>query len=155
MGPEAILISAALGALGAVQESRASAAASEFNAKVAENNAVIAEQTAAADERRARRESARRIAGSRAAFGAAGVALEGSPLDVIEDQASDAEVDALNLRYRGRLEANNYRAQAGLDRANARNARTRGVIKAGTALLGGAADFGQRKNETTQEVEGT
>ena len=144
MGPEAFLISAAVGALGAVQEARASAAASEFNARVADNNAVIAEQNAAADERKQRRQASREMASSRARIGAAGVALEGSPLDVLEDQALEAELDALNIRYGGRLQARNYRSQAELDRSRARSARTQGFISAGTSLLNGAAKFGEK-----------
>ncbi len=143
MGPEAFLISAAVGALGAVQEARASAAASEFNAKVADNNAIIAEQNAAAEERRHRRAADREAAGMRARIGAAGVTLEGSPLELLEDQALEAELDALNIRYGGRLQATNYRSQAQLDRSRARSARTQGFISAGTSLLEGAGRFGE------------
>lgn len=141
MGPEAFLLSAAFGALGAIQSAQASASASEFNAQVADNNAVIAEQNAAAEARRQRRAAGRQAARSRAQIGAAGVALEGSPLDVLEDQAMEAELDALNSLYGGRLQATNYRSQAQLDRASARSARTQGFISAGTSLLNGAARF--------------
>lgn len=144
MGPEAFLLSAAVGALGAVQEARASANASEFNARIADNNAIIAEQNAAADERKQRRVASREMASSRARIGAAGVALEGSPLEVLEDQALEAELDALNIRYGGRLQASNFRSQAQLDRSRARNARTHGFISAGTSLLNGAAKFGEK-----------
>ncbi|WP_282609471.1 hypothetical protein [Pelagibius sp. Alg239-R121] len=137
----ALLISAAVGALGAIQGARASAAASEFNAKIADNNAIIAEQNAAADEKRQRRSASRQTAGSRAAIAAAGVTLEGSPLEVLEDQALEAELDALNLRYGGRLQATNFRSQAQLDRSAARNAKTQGFISAGTSLLKGASNF--------------
>ncbi|TQV80770.1 hypothetical protein [Denitrobaculum tricleocarpae] len=143
MGPEAFLISAAVGALGAIQEARASSAASEFNAKIADNNAIIAEQNAAADETRQRRAAGRQAAASRAAIGAAGVTLEGSPMEVLEDQALEAELDALNIRYGGRLQASNYRSQAQLDRSAARSARTQGFLSAGSTLLRGAAQFGE------------
>lgn len=144
MGPEAFLISAAVGALGAVQEARASAAASEFNARIADNNAIIAEQNAATDERKQRRVAERERASSRARIGAAGVALEGSPLEVLEDQALEAELDALNVRYGGRLQASNFRSQAQLDRSRARSVRTQGFISAGTSLLNGAGKFGEK-----------
>lgn len=142
MGPEAFLISAAVGALGAIQEARATSAASEFNAKIADNNAIIAEQNAAADEKRQRRSASRQAAASRAAIGASGVTLEGSPLEILEDQALEAELDALNIRYGGRLNAENFRSQAQLDRSAARNARTQGFLSAGSTLLKGAARFG-------------
>lgn len=142
MGPEAFLISAAIGALGAIQEARASSAASEFNAKIADNNAIIAEQNAAADEGGQRRSASRQAASSRAAIAAAGVTLEGSPLEVLEDQALEAELDALNIRYGGRLQAGNYRSQAQLDRSAARSAKTQGFLSAGSTLLKGAAQFG-------------
>ena len=144
MGPEAFLLSAAVGALGAIQQARSSAAASEFNAQVADNNAITAEQNAAADERQQRRTASREAASSRARIGAAGVSLEGSPLDVLEDQALEAELDALNLRYGGKLQASNYRSQAQLDRSRARSAKTQGFISAGTSLLNGAAKFGEK-----------
>lgn len=145
MGPEAFLISAAIGALGAIQEARASSASSEFNAKIADNNALIAEQNAAADENKQRRSAGRQAATSRAAIGAAGVTLEGSPLDVLEDQALEAELDALNIRYGGRLQASNFRSQAQLDRSAARSARTQGFLSAGSTLLQGAGQFGKEK----------
>lgn len=141
MGPEAFLISAAIGAFGAIQEARASSAASEFNAKIADNNAIIAEQNAVADENKQRRSAGRQAASSRAAIGAAGVTLEGSPLDVLEDQALEAELDALNIRYGGRLQATNYRSQAQLDRSAARNAKTQGFLSAGSTLLQGVGKF--------------
>ncbi len=141
MGPEAFLISAAVGALGAIQEARASSAASEFNAKIADNNAIVSEQNAAAEEKRQRRMAGRQAANSRVAIAASGVRLEGSPLDVLEDQALEAELDALNLRYGGQLQASNYRSQAQLERSAARSARTQGFLSAGTSLLDGAGKF--------------
>jgi hypothetical protein len=122
-------------------QAKASSNASKFNARVADNNAVIAEQNAAADESRQRRAADRQLAQTRALVGAAGVTLEGSPLEVLEDQAMEAELDALNIRYGGALQASNYRSQSQLGRSAARSAMTQGYISAGSSLLKGATQY--------------
>lgn len=77
----------------------------------------------------------------RAAYGASGVSLEGSPLDVLENSAAEAELDALTIRYKGKVGAMGSESEAATQRARASNAKTEGYYNAGTALLGGANKY--------------
>lgn len=106
-----------LGGVAALQQGR-------FAAEVARANAQAARQQAAAEEIRVRRERVRRIGATRAAFGAAGVTLEGSPLDVLAEQALEAEEDALLVRFGGRVRARQF----GLEATLAQQAGTAGLF---------------------------
>ncbi len=120
---------AVVGGLAAFQQSR-------FQAAVASANAKAAKQQAQAEEIRLRRDRVRRIAATRAAFGAAGVALAGTPLDVLAEQALEAEEDALLTRFGGRVRARAFRFQAGAARAGAGGALLGGALAATGTLLG-------------------
>lgn len=132
--------SAAVGAVGAIQQGRAASAAANYNASVSERNAQIEEMQAAEDAERSRRATRRRLGAMRAAYGASGVALEGSPMDVLEDSYAEGELDALTIQYQGRMAAMNSRENARLERMRGRASKTAGYLKAGTSLLTGAAN---------------
>lgn len=136
---------AGVSAIGSIHQGQSQAAAARFNAQVSEQNAQIVRQQAAEEESRARREGRRLLGRQRAAIGASGIQVEGSPLDVLADTAAELELDALTVRHRGLLEALGLTQQASLDRARARSARTAGFIGAGASLLSGAAEFGKNK----------
>lgn len=126
------LIAAAGGLQAATQlyQGNAAAAMGEYNATVARQEARYAEATS--------RDRARRILGAgRAAVGASGVQLEGSPLDVLAQSAAEAEMDALAIRRSGQAQAAAYRYQG-------RQAQLAGYFgAAGTALLTGASVWDQ------------
>lgn len=122
-------------AVNAISQGNAAAASANYNARVAENNAIAVRQQAAADEARQRRLAAKRSGSLVAGYGATGVTVEGSPLDIMEESAMQEELDALTIRYNGELAASNFMATAGMERARASNARTSGYMGAGTALL--------------------
>lgn len=129
----------ALGAVSAIQQGNAANSAAKYNAAIAERNAVTARQQAAAEEDKQRRLAYMRLGNARAAYGASGVNLEGSPLDVLEQSAAEEELDALTIRYQGDLTSRNYLEQAALDRAQGKNAKMAGYMGAGSAILLGAA----------------
>lgn len=95
------------------QQAEAQAAVARQNAKfelrLGDRNAEAAILQAAAEEERLRTDRERRISATRAAFGASGVQLQGSPLDVIADQVMTAEEDALLIRFGGELAAQQAR----------------------------------------------
>lgn len=131
----------AISAIGAIRAGQAQAAAANYNAQVAERNAFISRDQAAADEQRQRIQARRKLGAMRAAYGASGISLEGSPLDVLEDSAAEAELDALTIRYKGEIGAMGYEAEAGAQRARAQNAKTESYYNAGAALLTGASNY--------------
>lgn len=125
--------------VGALKQGQAQSDAMNFNAQMAGQNAVVARQQAAADEARQRRENLLRAGNLRAGYGASGVTLDGSPLDVLEMAATTGELDAQNVRYKGSLRAIGYENSAALDTAGASNALTSSYYRAGSELLSGGA----------------
>lgn len=125
--------------MGALQQGKAASNAAKFNASVADRNALIARQQAEEDVNRQRRDTRRRMGSIRARFGASGVDLAGSPLDVIEDSAAEAELDALTIQHQGELKAQGFDINASMSRTRAKTERQAGFMRAGTALLSGAS----------------
>lgn len=108
MAPAVMFAGAAISAMGQLQSAQAAKRAGRTNRWLGERNAAIARDQTAAEITRQRREARRVQGATRAAYGASGVTMEGSPLDVLEDSASQAELDALTLQYRGELRARGY-----------------------------------------------
>lgn len=135
-------------AVGAIRQASAESNAAKFNAQVAENNARIARQNAVENAARQRRENQRRLGAIRAGFGASGISLEGTPLDVLEDSAAEAELDALTIEHQGALEAAGFSSSAALSRTRARSAKQAGFVKAGTALLTGGTEISRQLKRT-------
>ena len=131
--------SAGLGAVGAIHQAQAEASAANYNSAVANQNAEQAIAQAAEEERRTRVIARKQIGAARAAYGASGVSLEGSPLDVLGEMAATAEMDALTVRHAGRVRAAGYMNEARLDKFRAKTARTGAYFGASGALLGGGA----------------
>ncbi len=128
-------IAAAFNVVGALSSANAERKAQNFNAAVAERNATVARSSAAADAATQDREARRRIGAARAAYGAAGVQLEGSPLDVVEDSAAQAELDKMNILYKGELQAIGQTDTASLSRSRASSATTAGIFGAARGAL--------------------
>ncbi|TXG77625.1 hypothetical protein E6Q11_02530 [Candidatus Dojkabacteria bacterium] len=152
MAAAAIAMSAvgsAVQAFGQVSQGNAEFAAGQYNADMNQRAADQTRATAAEEERRLRIQSRKQLGDIRANYGASGVGLEGSALDVLEESASNAELDALTVRHAGETRARAFEAQANLERFRGRNARTAGYLGAATTLLkfggGAAASYGGGK----------
>lgn len=149
---------AVLGAVGVYQGMQASAAAAEYNAKVAERDIVVADQNrkAAMEQSRVdaddkRRENRRVMAAIRASYGASGVELAGSPLDVLTDTATEQETDTRRIEYEGKIRGREgalqmlgFSESATLSRAEARNNRRAAPWAALGQGLGGIGSTLQR-----------
>lgn len=92
---------------------------SEYNAEVMRNNQIAAEQDAEATERdsrlreqKQREENQRFLDMQRGKIAKSGLMLEGSPLAVMGESAGNLEMDALEIRRQGVIDANEYRRKA-------------------------------------------
>jgi hypothetical protein len=135
------ILSTAFSVVGAISQGRQEKNAAEYNAAVARNNAIAARQQAAANAEAQGREARRRIGSARAGYGASGVALEGSPLDIIEQSALEAELDRQNILYAGDLKASGFESTATLEESRGKSAMTGSIFKAGSSLLTGTQDY--------------
>lgn len=130
------------------ERNKAAARAEEYNAAVARNRAA---NTAAAYSQREdqQRRQARMIIGEQRAAGAqSGLANSGSIADAEEMSVINAELDSLNIRYKGSLESQGLLSQADMNdysasgyRSAAKSAKTNSYLAAGSAILSGAAKY--------------
>jgi hypothetical protein len=135
--------SAALGAMGAIQQGeQANAAAqseanmAEYNAKMNEIQARQAYAGAGRQEEEQRRRARAQIGQSLAASAEAGAGLNG---DVLRTSVFDAESDALAIRYEGDLKAQGLKDSAALQKSAAVVARDRGKQAVKASYLNAAS----------------
>ncbi len=140
-GAEMALVVGGVQALSAISQGRQQSKIAKYNAKVAENDAIAARQASDYEESRFREQTRRLISSQRAAAGASGASLEGSPLLVMLDTIEEAELDALAIRHSGTVEAARGESRAALERLKGRQARQSAWIGAGAALLQGGAKY--------------
>lgn len=135
-----------ISAVSAAKQGRVSADTANLNAQLqnreaqaralmAEREATIAEQEAGASiteakyaESRQREQGERFKAGQRTAVAGAGLEATGSPLLVMQDTASQLELDALSIRRAGEQQAAEFRDEARLKRYSAGEMRRTGQL---------------------------
>jgi hypothetical protein len=118
-------------------EAQTQASVFAYNQRIAEMNAEQARTAAAIQEQQYRKKAEAVMATNRAAYAKAGVTMEGSPLMVAEENAAQAEFDALNLRYQGELAAWNNLNQANFYGLYGQSALRAGEV--GSKMAGRAA----------------
>jgi hypothetical protein len=112
----------------------------DAEAELAQKNAEAAAAQASAAEDAQRRRSRSILARQRAAIAESGIGFEGSSERLQQESAVQAELDALNVRYEGRMRGMGYRADASFARSRSSNAMTGGYLSAAGSLLGGYSD---------------
>lgn len=127
-------------------QGRAAQQAADYNAEIQAQNARVARQQAGAREEAQRRQARQVLGEQRAALSQAGIGLGGSAADVYGQSAANAELDALNIRYEGELDARGLLAQSALstyggqvDRMNGKIGKQAGYTNAAASLLTGAS----------------
>lgn len=147
----ATVVSGVVSAMGALAEGKAKEAAAETNANIATYNQSVALRNrgiilsqADADAKDSQRELSRNLSSIRAAYGANGLALEGSPIDVINDTATEKSYDTAKIQYKGGVqaagytdEANNYGMKTKLYRQEADSAGGIAALSATSSFLKG------------------
>lgn len=134
------LIAGAVGAVGSLKEGSDRQAQAERQAQLDQMEARNAEQVGLTQEATTRRQSREFLGRQAAAFAQAGVG-PGSSTDVQKQSAINAELDALNVRYRGQLTKYGYDYSAQSDLAEGNAAKTASYFNAGGALLKGVSNY--------------
>ncbi|MCK4958887.1 MAG: hypothetical protein KAT00_05795 [Planctomycetes bacterium] len=130
-----------LSGLGIFGGSKAEEEAAERNAEISLFNAELIEAGGVFEERSLRRQQAKQLGNMRASFGASGVTLEGSPLDVLAESAGAAALDILTLNFNTELRAEGARLGAGLSETRASAARVQQFTGLASTALGIAGEF--------------
>lgn len=134
-----------LSAYGENEKGQANAAAMEYNAKIADENATIAHTEGIENERRVRVQGRKELGSIRAGYGAAGVTMEGSAMDVLQESAANAELDALTTRYNSDMKVRGFKQDAQLARMGASASSSAGMIGAASTILGVGAKLTGKK----------
>lgn len=122
---------------GQQQQKKAYEAAANANAADAEENARLAREKAQEDARIFRLSFRRDQERNKAQIGASGVKVEGSPAEVLHDNAAMAERDYQNILRFGEQQRSSYLRQAGMHRTTGRmQMRAMNVQSAATLLQG-------------------
>jgi hypothetical protein len=135
---------AVVAGVGALSSAHAKKNAAEYNQEIAEQNAKVALDQANVNESAQRRRAARAL-GRQVTATADGPGLSGTGLDLIEQSAAEAELDALNIRYAGKLGFMSNQARGELYGMEAENAETAGYLNAGSAALSGYGGYVKNK----------
>jgi len=154
--PAVIAASTAVGAVASIQAGQAAQAAGKYQNTIAEQNAQIYEAKAERSKevgeynvKRFERQFNKTISSVERAYAASGVDVSrGTPLAVMEEYLTEAEIEKANIRYNANVEATDYREAAVISRMEGQLAKYQGkqyatasYFKAGQTLLGGASDI--------------
>jgi len=133
----ATIASTALSAGGAVVQGQQQAQMAEYQAKAIEQQRQAEAQASAYEAQREKRKQDLLAANARAQVGASGVALEGSPTEVLLANARENQMDIEAIKYGSQLKQNALTTQAAITRYGGKQAKAAGIINAGSAVISG------------------
>ena len=156
--------SAATSAIGALSASQAQAAsyrsqqnAANYNAAASRQNANAALAAGSANELAVRRENAEKLGEMRAGAAAATGGFSGTTGEALDQAGANLELNALNTRYAGKVQAYGYQTQvplleqqAKVAGENANMAVTSGWIGATAGALGSFSNYYNYRGLMTQ-----
>lgn len=151
----ALFLTAGLKAVGSIvsgieekNNARATENAARLSSQYARDDARNELRIATADAEKQRREGRRAVAEQTAAFAQSGFAVSDSATMSIESSAAEAELDALNIQYKGVLrnrsrmiDSQNFDMQADAARRVRKSAMPKAILGAATNLLSGYANY--------------
>lgn len=129
--------STVLSAAGSVMEGTAADAAGKMQNKAYEQQGQADAQASAFEIARERKKQELAAGAARAQVGASGVALTGSPTDVLVDQAGQGQLDIEAIKYGSLLRQNQLNTQGKIAIMQGKQAKTAGYINAGINIFKG------------------
>lgn len=137
-------IPAVIGAMGYLSQGNAQREASRYNANVMAAQAKASSAEGYQTEAQQRQASREFLGKQSAAVGASGAGYGGSNALVMDQSAVNAELDALNIRYRSDLRGKGLLAQSVNEKRAGNSAADNSYLMAGAQLLRGnsAANYG-------------
>lgn len=125
-------------------QGRAEAKQAELNASISETQGTLVEESQKLTEFK-KRKAIRELTGEQVAlFAKSGVTFTGSPVDVIQEDIADAELDIAIDRINARIGLRAIKSQADIERRQARDIRTAATLRGSKTLLTSAATFGSK-----------
>lgn len=138
MAVPALIAGIGLQAYGQYQAGEEANAVAKYNQQVKEREAQAAEQEAMIQSKKQAQAAARQMSTLRNQLGASGaVTSEGSPLEIIGEQAKQSELENLEIGYQGQQKAAGLRQEGLMIRRQGKAQRRAARIGAGSTLLTG------------------
>lgn len=126
-----------LKAIGSIFSGLSAYAAGKENAALLKQQGRTAFGNAVLEEDMQRREARESLGRTSAAIGESGTGYGGSSANVMDQAAIDAELDALNIRYKGQFAKYTYDYQSRIAKKQGKQALIGGALGAGADLLTG------------------
>ena len=126
-------------AIGALKQGQDAKNAADYNAGILRQEGRSAEQVSLVQEQTQRQQGREFLGRQAAAIGQSGVGYGGSSEGIMDQSAQNAELDALNVRYRGVLTKFGYGAQADNLVSEGNAAQSSWYLNAFSGLLAGGA----------------
>lgn len=135
----------ALSAGGALVEGQQQKQMADMQAKAYEQQAQADAQASAFEQAQEKHKQDLLQAQARAQVGASGVAVAGSPSEVLAANARQNQLDLKAIQYGSTLRQNNLNTQASISRFSGSQAATASIFKVGGSLASGikSVKFGQ------------
>lgn len=129
-------------AVGKLAEGTAYLDQGKANRRIAERNALYAQRDATAEESRVRAEARAAIGGQLAAQGAGGFQMgTGSALELLKESQTNAMLDVLTARRKGRTEGDALRYQGAMAQAEGQARATASYFGAAKSITDMAKDY--------------
>lgn len=136
------LATSALSAGGQYFEEKSKANAADYNARTAEWQARLVKQSSDFAMARIQRQKAKFLSTQQSLYAKAGVKMEGSPIKVMADSATEYELDKLTENYNAQVQMAALKSEAQASRTQAAQYRFQGAFQPAMTLLTGAANAG-------------
>lgn len=135
------IASTALSVGGAVVQGQQAAQNAELQARAIEQQRQAESQASAYEAKQEQRRQELAMANARAQVGASGVALSGSPTEVLTANAAQNQMDLDAIRYGSTLKQNSLTTQAAITRYSGQQAKAGSFIKAGSNFISGISQL--------------
>lgn len=142
------MVGGVISGIGSLYSGRATQNALDAQADINDENAQLDIQQGDYNAMRQGMVVSQKLGAMKAAYGANGVSSNsGSVLDVLQQSATNGEMDTQNILHGAAIKAVNYQNEASMERLGASNAVTASYINAFSSVAGGTASaFGQQSS---------
>ncbi len=134
------LLGGIVSGVGAAMGNKANAASLDAQAAFKKRQAVIENETAGYKSARVQDDIDRTLGAQRAGFAANGLALTGSAGDVVAETAEEGALDKAAILWNSKLEQDNLKYQAKVDKMNAKTERSAAIISFLSPVISGGAE---------------
>jgi hypothetical protein len=141
IAPVMSLVGGVVQGIGAKAKANQDAENYKAQANMQKRQAGVVQTTGAYKAQRQQDNVARALGAQRAAYAGSGVALSGTPLDTIEESATEGALDVAAIRWNTDAEATTQRYNASTSMASAKAAKKAGNVAMLSPIIGGVASF--------------